>query len=334
MTNTQTTTKKTNRYFGAVLLALAAMALAVLLAGGTAMAATTLYHNGSPIQIADNGPANPYPSKTSVQFLPGNITDVNVALYGYSHTFPDDVGVLLVGPQGQKALLMSDVGGSNAVNDVNVGFDDESSLSLPDEGQITDGIYKPTQGTAIGGPGFPVDPPFPAPAPAPSYADNLSVFDGTDPNGTWDLYVVDDTGQDVGQIARGWDLFITTDGPPPDTTAPRVKITVPQPAATGVSPTANVKAAFSEGMTISTVNATTFKLFRKGSTTKVAATVTFDGTADRNTATLDPANPLKRGATYKAVVTTGAKDQVGNRLDQNPNLSGLQPKVWTFKVSN
>jgi hypothetical protein len=35
------------------------------------------------------------------------------------------------------------------------------------------------------------------------------------------------------------------------------------------------------------------------------------------------------------VVTTGAKDLVGgNRLDQNLNLSGLQPKAWTFKVRN
>jgi hypothetical protein len=67
----------------------------------------------------------------------------------------------------------------------------------------------------------------------------------------------------------------------------------------------------------------------------MAATVTYDGAVDNSTATLDPANPLKRGATYKAVVTTGAKDLVGgNRLDQNLNLSGLQPKAWTFKVRN
>ena len=99
-------------------------------------------------------------------------------------------------------------------------------------------------------------------------------------------------------------------------------------------PSANVKAAFSEEMTGDTVNAQTFKLFKKGSTTKVTATVTYDGAADNSTATLDPANTLKRGATYKAVVTTGAKDVVGNRLDQNLNLSGLQPKAWTSKVRN
>jgi len=61
-----------------------------------------------------------------------------------------------------------------------------------------------------------------------------------------------------------------------------------------------VKAAFLEEMQIPTINATTFKLFKKGSTTKVAAAVTYDGAAGNSTATLDPANPLKRGATYKA----------------------------------
>jgi hypothetical protein len=34
------------------------------------------------------------------------------------------------------------------------------------------------------------------------------------------------------------------------------------------------------------------------------------------------------------VVTTGAKDLVGNPLDQNPSLSGLQQKAWSFKVRN
>lgn len=32
----------------------------------------------------------------------------------------------------------------------------------------------------------------------------------------------------------------------------------------------------------------------------------------------------RRGVTYKAVVTTVAKDVAGNQLDQNPTLSGLQ----------
>jgi hypothetical protein len=47
---------------------------------------------------------------------------------------------------------------------------------------------------------------------------------------------------------------------------------------------------------------------------------------------LDPSTNLKRGATYKAVVTTGAKDLVGNALDQDPSVTGNQQKVWSFTI--
>jgi len=80
------------------------------------------------------------------------------------------------------------------------------------------------------------------------------------------------------------------------------------------------------------VDKATFKLFKQGSTTKVGASVSYDATDDK--ATLDPTNRLKGGATYKAIVTTDAKDLEGNQLDQNPSLSILQRKAWTFKVKN
>jgi subtilisin-like proprotein convertase family protein len=322
-----------------MLLVLTTVLAAMLLASGLALAATTTFSNSSPIQIVDSvfpdpGLANPYPSQINVQNLSGNITDVNLELSGYSHTFPDDVDVLLVGPQGQKALLMSDAGGGNDVNQVNLTLDDEALNPLPDNDQITSGAYKPTQGTVTSGTGDSVPANFPAPAPAGPYASALSVFDGTDPNGTWDLYVIDDTNPDSGQLAGGWSLQITTDSPDPqpDTIAPKVISTTPAAGATGVSPTANVTATFSEEMMASSINTTTFKLFKKGTTTQIAAAVSYDAATDK--ATLDPTKSLKRGATYKAVVTTGAKDLAGNRLDQNSSNIGLQPKTWFFKVRN
>jgi hypothetical protein len=115
---------------------------------------------------------------------------------------------------------------------------------------------------------------------------------------------------------------------PPDTEAPRVASTFPRNGGE-VGPAANIRATFSEDMReASVLNA--FKLFRKGSTNQIAAQVSYDAATD--TATLNPTNNLRREVTYKAVVTTVAKDVAGNRLDQNSSKSGLQQKVWFFEI--
>jgi hypothetical protein len=117
---------------------------------------------------------------------------------------------------------------------------------------------------------------------------------------------------------------------PADTSAPTVTGVVPANNATGVARTANVRATFSEDMNASTINASTFKLKKAGTTTLVPAAVSYDAATKR--ATLNPNADLQAGATYVATVTTGAKDLADNRLDQNPNLAGNQKKVWRFKV--
>jgi hypothetical protein len=91
----------------------------------------------------------------------------------------------------------------------------------------------------------------------------------------------------------------------------------------------NIRATFSENMMASTINMTTFKLLKKGSTTKIAAAVSYS--AATNKATLNPTRALQKGATYKAAMTTGAKDRAGNSLDQNAN-AGSQQKRWVFTV--
>jgi subtilisin-like proprotein convertase family protein len=174
-----------------------------------------LYCNSTPISIPSSGPGSPYPSNIAIAGSGSSVIDVNVHLVGLSHTWPDDIDILVVGPQGQNLIIMSDAGGSNDLVNVDLIFDDAAASQLPDSSQITAGTYKPTN--------YGAGDTFPAPAPAPSSATTLSTFDGTNPNGTWSLYVVDDTGSDSGNLAGGWCLEVGTTGavntPPTITTA-------------------------------------------------------------------------------------------------------------------
>ncbi len=155
--------------------------------------------NATPIVIPNVGPASPYPSTINVAGLAGTVTRVTVTLNGLSHTFPDDIDILLVGPGG-SVILMSDTGGALDVTNVNLTFDDTGAM-LPDNTQIVSGTFQPTN--------FGAGDTFPAPAPAGPYGATLSVLNGTAPNGTYSLYVFDDLGGDVGSLL-GFTLRIST----------------------------------------------------------------------------------------------------------------------------
>lgn len=183
----------------------------LLVALTTATAGAASFTNSGTITIpagapgTTTGPAAPYPSTISVSGLPGAVTDVNVQLTGVSHTFPDDLDVLLVGPAGQDVVLMSGVCGSGDFTGAALTFD-QGAASLSDGGPCSGGTYSPTIGATDIPSGFA----FPGPAPAPPYGTSLAPFNGTSANGTWSLYVYDDAGGDVGSISGGWTLNITT----------------------------------------------------------------------------------------------------------------------------
>src|SRR3712207_1570086 len=90
--------------------AAAAGALVCSAALAPAAGAYTFTVEGSSVQVPTQGTANPYPATKSVSGITRTITDVRAALT-LTHSFPDDLDVLLVGPTGQKTLLMSDAGG-------------------------------------------------------------------------------------------------------------------------------------------------------------------------------------------------------------------------------
>lgn len=162
----------------------------------------TIIINDTP-RVSGVALATPYPSTINVSGVTGTVTKVTVFLDNFSHTFPSDVDILLVGPGGQRLQLMSDVGGGTDAVNADLTFDDTAA---PIGATVVTGTFRPTN---IGTGDI-----FPPPGPAGPFTDSpLSIFNGVNPNGTWSLFVVDDVGTDAGSISGGWHLNITTEVP-------------------------------------------------------------------------------------------------------------------------
>ncbi len=279
------------------------------------------------IDVKTTGPA-PYPAEITVSGLPTEVTDVDMSLSRLRHIWAPDVDLLLVGPQGQQATILSDPGVFEInVNDVDLTLDDDVADPLPD--RLVSGTFQPQNRFG------PDD--FPAPAPLATGESSLSVFDGTDPNGTWRLYVVDDREHDAGTL-DGWSLRISAQGEPGptaptptprgDTTHPRVESRWPRATATRVGRIADVIAVFDEPLRPRTVRKATAYVVRRGSTRHIPALVTWDPALVR--IVIDPERRLAPRTTYRVVITTAVTDRAGNRLDQDRRKPGLQRASWRF----
>jgi subtilisin-like proprotein convertase family protein len=302
------------------LILLSAVPVLAGLAVTASASAATLFTNPNSITIRDESHAAPNPSEIAVGGMTGAITDVTITLHRFGHEFPAEVDILLVSPSGTDVILMSDACGGDAIEDFTWVFSDAAPRQMShDSSDCVEFTYRPTNYFA----GDTWDPPAP---PGP-YTSSLAGFDGENPNGTWKLYIMDDEDERVGDIEGGWSLSIAT-----DPTAPTVTSVLPANKATRVGLASNVKATFSEAMSVPSISSNTFELFRAGTTTAIGATVSYDAAINR--ATLNPNNNLRRGVKYRAVITTDAKDVAGNQLDQNPNIAGNQQKVWFFTTRN
>ena len=163
------------------------------------------YQNAATISFNDatgSGPAALYPSPITVAGLEGSITKVAVTLTNISHNFPDAVDILLVGPDGKQVVLMSDVGGAAVLSGVTLTLAD-GAPALPNDTAISSGTYRPTNQPGADS--------FPTPGPGTLTSGNtlLSIFNLTDPNGSWNLFAVEDGTGSTGAIG-GWSLSIET----------------------------------------------------------------------------------------------------------------------------
>jgi hypothetical protein len=174
---------------------------------------TQTFTSSLPLTIVDNDKASPYPATIAVSGMPnGVITDVNLLFNDLTHTTPRDIDLLLSASNGRRALVMSDVGNvgqgqEDAVVDLDLILDDEAGTPLPVSEQLSSGTFQPTNHLAAGDTKADA---FTAPAPAPDGSVALSTFDGADPNGTWQVWMMDDVGGDKGTIAS-WALQITAE---------------------------------------------------------------------------------------------------------------------------
>jgi len=167
-------------------------------ADGSATAAAHTQSSG-PLSIPAVGTASPYPATIAVAGLTGTVQHVAVRLEQLTHTFPADLDVLLVGPGGQRAMVMSDIGSFNDVSGITLTFQDGATTP---GAQLVTGTFAPLDFA-------PAEAAMPAPAPAGPYGSSLSVFNGTNPNGVWQLFVNDDQNPDGGSLG-GFSIAITT----------------------------------------------------------------------------------------------------------------------------
>jgi hypothetical protein len=122
-----------------------------------------------------------------------------------------------------------------------------------------------------------------------------------------------------------------------DTQAPTVTATTPT-TEKGVSRTnPNITATFSELVkkdTVEEINPTTLKtvnvkLISTATGKQVGATVNCDADPCQ-TVTVTPKKSLASLTKYKVTVSSKVEDLAGNHLDQDPTKDSAQPKTWTF----
>lgn len=213
--------------------------------------------NNPSVTVAD---ASPYPSRVFASGISGAISHLAVTLEGVTYAESQDIDALLVGPGGQSFILVAAAGPNSggAIDNVTLTLDDDAATTLAQNapwGAANASVSsKPVNYEGVDeiwGPPAPVGP-YGNPGPAGSGTATLgSTFDGSDPNGTWSLYVTTTTaGDGTGAIAGGWCVGLTVPRAPTEIATSLTgaghsgsEITVPQGT------------AVSDGGTLSGVNA-------------------------------------------------------------------------------
>jgi hypothetical protein len=156
-----------------------------------------VFSNNAAITIPELGTASPYPSTINVSGVTeGAISGLRVRLKNFTHSFPADVGVLLVAPDGSSHQLIAPIPGSggNPVSGITLTFENDAQTPLPNP--LVTGTFRSTGGNQA----------YAAPAntfPRTNFLDSLLE---SDRNGAWRLFVQDFAAGDSGSFAGGWEI--------------------------------------------------------------------------------------------------------------------------------
>jgi hypothetical protein len=177
-----------------------------------------VFRNVNEIDFNLGAPAAPYPSNITVSGVPPQFGAMRVTIYDVQHQLPDNMDLLLVSPTGAKYIFMADAGGIQPMTTpATLTFSDFSMTSIPNNGPLVTGSFRPVSWEAPQSSFAAPAPPAPYIEPNPSGLPTMqSVFGFMNPNGVWSLYARDDNGTfnpEVlsGIIAGGWGLeFLQT----------------------------------------------------------------------------------------------------------------------------
>lgn len=252
-------------------------------------------YSGGVITINDSGPGTPYPATIAVTGIPATGVNVkSITLNGLTHTFPGDLDILVRSPSGQNVILMSDVGGAGDLNNVTYTFSGTGSTTLS-------GVYNPSGTYLPTNVGTPDTWIAPGPGSVSQANPSLTTFTG-DPNGTWNLFIVDDAGGDIGTLT-GWtitfDVGTTTCTSPPTT----VTVTVHNPIVFTQHPQ-NRTACQGDDVTFTVAATGTVQTYQWQQSINAGATWTNIAGATSATLTLTTVQLSMSGYRYRAVLSS------------------------------
>ena len=197
------------------------------------------------------GPAKHYPSTIVVAGVGGTVTNVTATVIGLDSASADDIDMALVGPNEEQVMLMSDACGLEAsLGDVTFTFDDAAPSFLSDNGPCTPGQVASFRPSNYENPELD-DLSEEGGGPPPPYTNALSDLAGGSPDGSWELFVLDDNNAGfIGFSFEAWALTLEIEPPAPPAPVVQTVIvpgpTVIQPAPAGQSKTGKRAAALAK----------------------------------------------------------------------------------------